>query len=307
MRIFAIAGIPIRLNPCFALMIAAYIAAGLGPQVAVLCVVVIAHELAHLLVARTCGVEVIGIELFPFGGMAKTGGMPADEPVVEAVIATAGPLNNFLLYGLGLAVRGLFGDTDLVSFYLDATMSLGLFNLLPALPLDGGRILRAFVARSLGYSPATAVLSRMGKAVALGLLVWGVYSALAGNLVPNAFAFAFFLYAAGRHEIEASRFLVVSALMAKRRALVKKRVMPLERVVALGALTVAEICPRLSPTRHHVVTVVNDSGHIVGQLWESELLDGFFSGRGGLTLEELVRGGPRDRGDPPDRTHGNAG
>ncbi|MGE5542971.1 MAG: M50 family metallopeptidase [Bacillota bacterium] len=291
MRVFTVAGIPVYLNPYFVLMIAAYVAAGLGAQVLILCLVVIAHELAHLLVARVCGVEVLGIEVFPFGGMARTGGMPADEPVVEAVIATAGPLNNFLLYGLGLAVRKVSGDTGILSFFLDSTLSLGFFNLLPALPLDGGRILRGYIARVSGYGPATVILSRVGNAVALVMFLWGIYSAMAGNLVPNLFAFAFFVYVAGRHEAESARFLVMRALMVKRELLRKRRVMPLERVVAIGTLTVAEICPRLSPNKHHLVAVVGRSGSIDGQVWESELLECFFSGRGDITLEDLARHG----------------
>lgn len=297
MRIFTVAGIPVYLNPFFALMIAAYAAVGLGLQMALLCLLVIAHELAHLLVARLCGVEVLGIEMFPFGGTARTGSMPVDEPVIEAVIATAGPLNNFLLYGAGLAAQRLYGDPGLVSFYLDANLSLAFFNLLPALPLDGGRILRAYLARSAGYGRATAILSRTGNVVALCLLAWGIYSAWAGEIVPNAFAFAFFLYVAGRREAVASRYLLVRALMSKRDVLRKRRVMPLERVVALESVTVAELCPRLSPNRQHLIIVVDDSGNVTGQLWESRLLEYYFSGKGGLTLGEAVH---RDPGSGPD-------
>jgi stage IV sporulation protein FB len=296
-RIAVLSGIPVYLNPYFLVMIAGYVAAGLGPQVLLLFLLVTAHEFAHLLVARVCGVEVFGVELFPFGGMARTGGMPADEPLVEAVVATAGPLNNFLLYGAGLALLRARGEAPLVSFYLDANMSLALFNMIPALPLDGGRILRAFLAQSVGYGRASAVLTRAGKAMIMCLLAWGLTAYLLGEFVPNAFAFAFFLFVAGRREAETSWYLVARSLLLKREALKRRRMIPIQHAVALGSVKVKEVCGRFTPNRQHLITVMDQSMNPLGQVWEIQVLDWLFAGKGEATLGDIVRSGPADRPD----------
>ncbi|NPV72010.1 MAG: peptidase M50 [Firmicutes bacterium] len=292
MRIFSFAGIPVSLNVYFIGMIVVYAAAGLGPQVTLLFMIVITHELAHLLAARLCGVEVLGIEVFPFGGMARTVGLPAGEPLVEAAIAVAGPLHNFLLYGLGLMLRQCeIVNPDLISFYLDANLSLAFINMLPALPLDGGRALRGYIAQAAGYRRATALLSRVGVVASLSMAGWGIVMLRRGQLVPNAFAFAIFLLIAGRREEGSSGYLPVRALLAKRDLLRKRGMMPVERMIALHTTTVLDVAVRLSPSKQYLISVTDSSGNVMGEVWENRLLDYIFSGRGNDTLGVLLRNG----------------
>lgn len=124
---------------------------------------VIAHELAHALMARARGVSVMGITLFVFGGVAQLGDEP-DSPVAEFLIAIVGPLISLVIGILAAGIwiwmqalesLGVFQQTPLqfawiyvavVAFYLaQANLLLALFNLLPGFPLDGGRVLRALV------------------------------------------------------------------------------------------------------------------------------------------------------------------
>lgn len=124
---------------------------------------VIAHELAHALMARARGVSVLGITLFVFGGVAQIADEP-DSPRTEFLIAIVGPLISFVIAILAggiwiwlqaLQTLGILQQTPLrmgwtyiavVAFYLaQANLLLGLFNLLPGFPLDGGRVLRALV------------------------------------------------------------------------------------------------------------------------------------------------------------------
>ncbi|PYQ66137.1 MAG: site-2 protease family protein [Acidobacteria bacterium] len=147
------------------------------------------HELSHSLVARTYGVQIRGITLFLFGGIAEMAGEPP-SPQSEFVIAAAGPAASF---GLALACGGLYLAGNVEGWPAPVTAVLGylgilngslaLFNLIPAFPLDGGRLLRAILwgwRGSLRW--ATQVSAGVGSGFGLLLIGLGVISVLNGVL-----------------------------------------------------------------------------------------------------------------------------
>jgi Zn-dependent protease len=138
---------------------------------------VLLHELGHSLVARGFGLRVMDITLWPLGGMARMSEIP-ENTRIEALIAIAGPAVNFALAGLGFLALTVgqalgFGELALhflVAFLL-ANVVQGTFNLLPAFPMDGGRILRAFLGRKGDWLAATETAVRVGRVVALLFLL----------------------------------------------------------------------------------------------------------------------------------------
>jgi Zn-dependent protease/CBS domain-containing protein len=157
-------------------------------------IIVVMHELGHSLAAQHYGVSVKQIVLLPIGGVAQLARIP-EKPVQELVIAIAGPLVNFALaivltlVGLGIGVSvgldtlisemGGFSPLGLFSYIFTSNLFLGLFNLLPAFPMDGGRVLRALMAMKLNYARATAIAVTIGQILAWMLGLWGF---LQGNL-----------------------------------------------------------------------------------------------------------------------------
>ncbi|HEX2570034.1 MAG TPA: M50 family metallopeptidase [Polyangia bacterium] len=131
---------------------------------------VLLHELGHALVARRLGVRIAGIELNFFGGAAKMIDPPRSARD-EVAIAAAGPAVSFMLAGIAAALAALTGF-GLFSLLGWINLVIGLFNLLPALPMDGGRILRALLSYRMGHLRATrsSVTLARGIAVALGVL-----------------------------------------------------------------------------------------------------------------------------------------
>jgi Zn-dependent protease len=192
-----VAGIPIRLQPFLLVLVVGLAlsqALKLGWQAGVMTVFglglvlgsVLLHELGHALVARRLGVGVLDITLWPLGGVAMLQGMP-DDPSVEGAVALAGPLVNFLLAGLGAAgllLMGVLGQVTAPSpFQLEVVQVLvllvwvnlvmGLFNLLPAFPMDGGKILRSFLARRRGWLRGTETAAQVGRLFAWGMILFG--------------------------------------------------------------------------------------------------------------------------------------
>ena len=141
---------------------------------------VLAHELAHAVVARAVGVPTTEIRLFVFGGVARIAGEPAD-PGDEALVAMAGPLASVTMAGLlDLASWRLAGPPgDLLAWLFVGNLVVAGFNLLPGFPLDGGRVARALVWRLTGRRLlATRVTAAAGRALAAVLVIGGAGASL---------------------------------------------------------------------------------------------------------------------------------
>jgi Zn-dependent protease/CBS domain-containing protein len=150
-------------------------------------VCVLLHELSHAFVARAWGLGVRDITLHVFGGVSRLEDEPP-SPRAEFLIAVAGPLTSFglaaLLWGVGaLDVQG--PTARAVTRYLAlVNLALGIFNLIPGFPLDGGRVLRAALWRWRGgLEPATYTASQVGVGFAFGLMGVGVFLVLGGSLI----------------------------------------------------------------------------------------------------------------------------
>jgi Zn-dependent protease/CBS domain-containing protein len=143
---------------------------------------VLLHELGHAFAAKAYGIKTVDITLLPIGGVARMERMP-EKPVQELVVAIAGPLVNVVIAAALLFVLAVTGNLDFGEL-LDPTrfnalwallytnVMMVVFNLIPAFPLDGGRVLRALLATKLSYARATQIAATVGQALALLMGVW---------------------------------------------------------------------------------------------------------------------------------------
>lgn len=172
---------------------------------------VLFHELGHALVARRFGIETKRITLWLLGGVAQMERIPR-EPKKELWIALAGPAVSFALALFFRLVQAESGALGFLTHYLAlVNLMLGLFNLLPALPLDGGRVYRALLAMRKPYLQATRQALALSQAVGWAL---GLFGLVVFN--PFLVLIAFFVYMASRAEVEATLLAqALSGLKAK--------------------------------------------------------------------------------------------
>jgi Zn-dependent protease/predicted transcriptional regulator len=164
---------------------------------------VLLHELSHSLMARRLGIPVSGITLFIFGGVTTTE-QEAESPGQEFAIAVVGPLTSIALGGVCWVLVNMTGGllSEPVRFgigYLGwLNLALGVFNMLPGFPLDGGRVLRSILWKATGsLTRSTQGAARGGRILASLLIGFGVFVLFAGNLVGLWYAaIGWFLYQA---------------------------------------------------------------------------------------------------------------
>lgn len=214
-ELFRVMGIPVRVHatlliflPLFAYWVSkgqgagAFMQALLFIGLAFACVLL--HELGHCAAALHYRVPVKAITLTPIGGLAGLGGMPR-SPWQELMITVAGPAVNGVLAGLALVClavaepQGWLDKFSIQLLWINAV--LGLFNLLPGFPMDGGRILRALLAMRLPYLRATQIAVRVGQVSALAMGLAGLWFRQ-----PMLVLVAMFVYLAARAELAMAQF-----------------------------------------------------------------------------------------------------
>ena len=286
LRIATIAGTEVRIHFTFPLLLIfvasealteGYGAVGAGEMVMLVCAMffcVLLHEFGHVLAARRYGIRTPDITLLPIGGVARLERMPRN-PWQELVVAICGPLVNVgiaVVLGLLLAVPlpNLSGaDFGVPGHFLEKLLFLNvgmvLFNLIPAFPMDGGRILRAFLTMATGdYARATRWAATLGRFLAVAAVAFMLLGRTA--LHPNILLVAFFVfYAAGQEATDVTQeeqlhdLCVGDAMMTEFSILSTKAC--LREAVAL----------MLSGSQHDF-PVLNDSGSMLGIVTRQKLL-----------------------------------
>lgn len=172
--------------------------------VILLFVCVVLHEFGHIIAARRYGIRTRDVTLLPIGGVASLERMP-EKPAQEVIVALAGPAVNFVIVGILMLIFGAQLDlrapqisaefgSNLASRLATVNLALAVFNLIPAFPMDGGRVLRALLGFVMSYRSATEVAARVGQALAIVLGFLG----LLGN--PLLVLIAIFIFLAAGAE-----------------------------------------------------------------------------------------------------------
>lgn len=277
MTLFTAAGVRVGVHPVFVLLLLALAWTGRVVEGMIVFGVVLVHELAHVAAAKGAGLVVREVELLPFGGVARLEGLLETEPGVEAAVAWAGPATNVFLLAAGLLLWrwDVLPDRWALFFALTNAVVAGV-NLLPALPLDGGRLYRAFRSRQVGFRRATAEAVRLGRALAVVMVAVGtalLYLGVASVTLP---VLGVVIYTTAGKEGAAAAYTFMAHLSRKRNELTKRGCMPVKTLAARESASVKQVVERFIPQKYHVVWVVDDDGRLAGVASEGDVLEALF-------------------------------
>ncbi len=249
------------------------IALGMGDVVLCTIPALILHEWAHILAAAAVGMTITEMELFPFGCAAKMQCF-AMSRAKEIIVASAGPAVNMIAAcGVFIADRyaGGFAYADKL---ISANIAIATVNLLPALPLDGGRIARAAFASFMGYRRATKFTALMGVLFAVVIIGVGVYAAVEGAVNPSFFIMGFFLCLSSVKEMRSAPYTLIRDLSGKRQSLDKRKTLSINRFAAMQGEKISDIMREFEAGKYNIVTVLDKDMGVLGELDERQILDG---------------------------------
>jgi Zn-dependent protease/CBS domain-containing protein len=233
-------------------------------------VCVVLHEFGHIAAARYFGIATPDITLLPIGGVARLERMP-EEPVQELVIAVAGPLVNVAIAAVILLALGASVGIEQMAELEDPRMSfltrlagvnifLVLFNMIPAFPMDGGRVLRAVLATRLTWSRATQIAATIGQGLAF---VFGFLGLLYN---PLLIFIAIFVYLAAASEAQNAQIREISG------SVLVSDVMVTEFAKLERSASIDEAIELLLATTQREFPVVDSAGRFEGLLTRDDMI-----------------------------------
>jgi Zn-dependent protease/CBS domain-containing protein len=280
-NIGSIAGTAIRIHITFLLFLIWIFAAGWasgGADAAVgslifmvlLFACVLAHEFGHIFTARAFGVATPDVTLLPIGGVARLERIP-EKPSEEFLVAIAGPMVNVVIAIVLIAVTPTHLSADhfaalespkvsMIDRLAEVNLFLAVFNMIPAFPMDGGRVLRALLAIRLGHLRATEIAAMIGQWCAFGLGFLGLF------YNPLLIFIAIFVYLAAASE----------AQMVSLRAMSRDVPVTAAMMTQFAALTPDEhvdaAIETLLQTSQNVFPVIDGNHHLVGVVGRAEII-----------------------------------
>jgi Zn-dependent protease len=296
-KVARVAGIDVKIHITFLLLLAwigysNYRNGGMpAAQEAVLFILalfgcVLLHEFGHAFAAMRYGIKTPDITLLPIGGLARLERMP-DKPVQELVVAIAGPMVNVVIALILLIFTGRIGDLsnitnlnsgpDMVSQLITVNIILVLFNMVPALPMDGGRVLRALLAMRMNHARATQIAATIGQGIAF---IFG-FMGIMGN--PMLILIAIFVYMGASQEAAMAQMKSVTQNILIRDAMVTKFVTLYEHSVLQDGITA------LMETSQHEFPVLNISGDIAGIITRNDIIAGLQAGGPQIRVGDVMQ------------------
>lgn len=277
MTLFRVAGIPINFHFTFLLLAGLLVFGGfLGGRSAVFDVLYIAglfasvllHELGHALTALRFGVGIVSITMYPIGGVARLATRPTSWQ--EVWITVMGPAVNLVLAGIFYLLAEFVALPaewrEFTRSLIRGNLILFLFNLLPAFPMDGGRLLRAILALNSNELKATRIASTVGRVVAVGMAIYGLY---AGQIF--LLFIAFIVFSGAQQERMAVESQSLSSGVPVRAAMVREY-----RTLQHGS-TIADAAQLLLDTTQQDFPVVH-ADRVVGLLHRPDLISAMQKG-----------------------------
>ena len=247
------------------------------------------HELFHAIVAHALGYRVDVVEFLPYGGVARLYGQAMSNKA-DFIIALAGPLCNFLVAG-GVALVGTMYPLLYykLQYFLALNLALALFNLIPALPLDGGRMLRAILGSFLRPRLATLITAWLGVGCGLIILAFCAYAFTRG--VANLFLIimGLFLMLGAIKVLREAPQAQLTAMLRRRDAFARGEALPLRHVAVRENVSAGSALRQLSYSRYNLLQVLDEELNIIGQIDEGKLLSGIARHGQQVTVGALLK------------------
>jgi len=260
----------IKINISFILFLFISTYLGFWQNALVIFFSVLLHELGHIIIAKFFNIQVLEIQLYPFGGIAYTENISKYGGRIELFVALGGPFISMLI---AIAFYFFGKHLSLSSTIIKYNTALFLFNLVPALPLDGGSIVRNLLLSKHSYKCATKFMTRSGKILSILILLYNISLILNGQITISYMTVAFFIFlGALREEKNCSYIYLLNRNNKKVKRLHNLHVRQLN---VSEETYIRSIVEQFSPGNICRVMVFNEKGEVVKELCEADIMDGF--------------------------------
>lgn len=249
-------------------------------------IIVIIHEMIHYITARILGYSGFCIEILPIGAALKLKDLDEASPMEDIIISLSGPIGNFIIALISYVVYKYINNSYILLF-LQYNMAIGLFNLFPAFPLDGGRVLRDILTTKFLYKKANEIALRISIILGYILLIIHFITLLYGISNINLALIAIFILIISKKEKERIVYVIMGYIIKKREKLIKRGYIENKSISVHYKLTLLQLLDLVDKNKYNIFTVLDDNMDVLEVIYEEEVINGL-KNQGNMTLEQFI-------------------
>ncbi|QGU95540.1 metalloprotease [Clostridium bovifaecis] len=277
----------IKISKLFIPYIVLLIIIGFKGKLIVSFALVFLHELMHYVTAKKLGFSGFGIEILPVGAVLKFKDLDEADPKEDLIISLSGPLFNLVLAAITYLL-----NLKLHSYYLDvlymSNLSLGIFNLIPAFPLDGGRILRDILSFKTFYKRANKITVNISIGIGVIITVYFIILVLLGHRPVSIGIIGILIIATSYKEKERIVYLIMSDIVKKKYKFIKRGYIENKSMSIYCKKTLLDALSVVDKNKYNIFIVLNNEMKAINVVYEEELVEAL-KVYGNITIEEYLK------------------
>lgn len=267
-------------SPFFIMVFVFYIYSGYILQASYFFAMIIAHEFAHFIMFLYYKIKVESIELMPFGGKI-TYNRFIIKPVQEVSIFISGPICN-LFTGLVLQFLGID------YYYIKANYFLFLLNILPLMPLDGGKIFRLFLSQHIGYLKANRIIYASTYTIIGIINIFILIFFREYRIIFSSIIFSLFIIWETYNENRTFVYTFMKEIIYKKEMIHKEKIMNIRQIVAIDSIPARAVLNYFLPNKYHLIFLLNNEAVLYEIIDEVQLIDAILNLGLNCTLKDII-------------------
>ena len=259
---------------------------GFKGELVIAFVLVFIHELVHYLTARVLGFSGFDIEILPIGAVLKVKDLDEASPKEDLIISLSGPLLNLLLAVVFYVLFRTFNRPYLHLIY-NSNLAIGVFNLIPAFPLDGGRVLRDILSMKTIYRRANEISTRVS--MVLGSIFMFIYfiSVAANKSNFNLGLISIFILVSSIKEREGIVYLIMGYIIKKKYRFIKRGYIENRSISVYCKKDLLSVLGIIDKNKYNLFTVLDENMNVLENLYEEEIIEAIKT-YGNISLSEYI-------------------
>lgn len=276
----------IKINKYFLPYVIILLMLGFREKIIISFILVFLHELVHCLVAKALGFKGFNIEILPVGAVLKLKDIDEASAKEDLIIALSAPLLNIFLGVLFYFLYRIHGH-GLLYIFFQYNMIIGGINLIPAFPLDGGRIVRDIIRSKTVYKVANKITVYIS--IFIGIILMGIYLFLffGGNNNISLGIIALFIMISSLNEKNRMAYVIMSDIIKKQDKFIKRGYIENSSISVYYKKDLLSVISIIEKDKYNIFFILDENMNIIHTLYESDILEGLKL-YGNMSLEELV-------------------
>jgi stage IV sporulation protein FB len=262
----------IKVSKLFVPYIVLLIVIGFKGKFLIAFILVIMHEGVHFIVAKKLGFKGFDIEILPIGAVLRLQDLDDADPKEDLIISISGPLFNLILAIIAFLLNKVFDNYYLYLLYM-SNLSLGVFNLIPAFPLDGGRIVRDILAFKTFYKRANRITVRISYIIGGLIITYSSVLFFLGKKNISLMVIGVFIIIASYKEKERIVYLIMGDIIKKKSKFMKKGYIENRSISIYYKKTLLEALSIVDKNKYNIFIVLNNDMKAISVIYEEELIE----------------------------------